>query len=66
MHEYERTCGQQEGMVHKELARIDHFQFRATKLVVTFSARDDTEHAGISRDLSVNDKRLLFEGFDWK
>jgi len=22
MHEYERTCGQQEGMVHKELARI--------------------------------------------
>lgn len=52
----------------EELARIDHFQFRATKLVVTFSARDgDTEHAGgVSRDLSVNDKRLLFEGFDWK
>ena len=48
----------------EELARIDRFDFQATKLVVKFTA--DTEHAGIPRDLSVNDKRLLFEGFDWK
>ena len=45
----------------EELAQIDRFRFQATKLVVKFDADMD-----IPQDLSVTDKRLLFEGFDWK